>query len=119
MSEVHGGREREVRITFDPFKAAELGVQLPVTAQLAGGAEDISGGFVEVGKRRYTLRYTGAYKVEDLEELVIDWRQGTPVLLRDVAKVEIRLQDKSSFVIQNGNASMAVNAHRESGVKCP
>ncbi len=116
MSEVHGGREREVRITFDPYKAAELGVQLPVAAQLAGGAEDISGGFIDVGKRRYTLRYTGAYKVEDLENLVIDWRQGTPVLLRDVAKVEVRLQDKSSFVIQNGDVSMAVNAHRESGV---
>ncbi len=116
MSEVRGGREREVRITFDPYKAAELGVQLPVAAQLAGGAEDVSGGFADVGKRRYTVRYTGAYAVEELADLVIDWRQGNPVLLRDVAEVEVRLQDKASFVIQNGSVSMATNAHRETGV---
>ena len=116
LSEVRGGREKEVRITFDPYKAAELGVELPKAAQLAGGAEDVSAGFAEVGKRRYTVRFPGAYTVEALQELVIDWRDGSPVLLRDVATVDVVLQDRDSFVIQNGDLSMAVNAHRESGV---
>ena len=116
LSEVRGGREREVRITFDPYKAAELGVMLPQAAQLAGGAEDVSAGFADVGKRRYTVRFPGAYTVEALRELVIDWREGSPVLLRDVASVEVVLQDRDSFVLQNGGLSMAVNAHRESGV---
>lgn len=116
LSEVRGGRERELRITFDPYKAASLGIELPKVAELAGGAENTSGGFSDVGKRRYTLRFAGQYDVGDLGEMVLEWREGRPVYLRDVAKVEVRMVDRNSFVIQNGRAAMAVNAHRETGV---
>jgi multidrug efflux pump subunit AcrB len=51
-SEVRGGREREVRITFDAYRAAILGIQLPEAAELAGSNEDVSGGEANVGKRR-------------------------------------------------------------------
>ncbi|MEA2094409.1 MAG: efflux RND transporter permease subunit, partial [Pseudomonadota bacterium] len=116
MSEVRGGRPREVRITFDPYKAASLGMQLPVAARLAGSNEDVSAGTVNVGKRRYTIRFKGAFDVEDLGELVLEWREGRPVMLRDIADVDIRMADRESFVINKGGIAMAVNAHRESGV---
>ena len=115
-SEVYGGREREVRITFDPYKAASLGVRLPAAALLAGSNQDISGGDVSVGKRRYTLRFTGAFDAQDLGELVLEWRDGLPVRLRDVADIEVALADRKSFVISNGVRTIAVNAHREIGV---
>ena len=115
-SEVYGGREREVRITFDPYKAASLGVQLPAAALLAGSNQDISGGDVSVGKRRYTLRFTGAFDAGDLGELVLEWRDGLAVRLRDVADIEVALADRKSFVLANGVRSIAVNAHREIGV---
>jgi multidrug efflux pump subunit AcrB len=116
LSEVRGGRESELRITFDPYRAASLGIELPKVAALAGGAKDTSGGFVDVGKRRYTLRFAGQYNVADLGEMVLDWREGRPVYLRDVADIEVKLVDRASFVIQNGQPAMAVNAHRETGV---
>jgi multidrug efflux pump subunit AcrB len=116
LSEVRGGRTREVRVTFDPYKAASLGIELPKVASVTGSAKDISAGFAEVGKRRYTVRFTGAYQVEELENMVLDWREGQPVLLRDVATVSVQMQDRNSFVIQNGTRAMAVNAHRELGV---
>ncbi len=115
MSEVRGGRENELRITFDPYRAASLGIELPEVVTLVG-AEDVSAGFADVGKRRYTVRYTGAYSLADFDEMILDWRDGRPVYLRDVAKVEVRMVDRSSFVIQNGEPAMAVNAHRETGV---
>lgn len=116
LSEVRGGREREIRITFDPYKAANLGIQLPVVARLAGGNEDVSAGSVNVGKRRYTIRFTGAFEAKKLGEMVLEWREGKPVLLRDVAKVEVRKVDRKSFVITKGSTAIAVNAHRETGV---
>ena len=115
-SEVYGGREREVRITFDPYKAAGLGVELPAAARLTGANQDVSGGDVSVGKRRYTLRFTGAFDAGELGELVLEWRDGLPVRLRDVADVEVALVDRKSFVLSNGVRSIAVNAHREIGV---
>ncbi len=115
-SEVFGGREREIRITFDPHKAASLGIQIPLATTILDGGTDISGGFVDVGKREYSLRYAGKYRVEDLSGFVIDWREGFPVYLRDIAVVEERLVDRNSFVITKGDLSIAINAQRETGV---
>jgi multidrug efflux pump subunit AcrB len=116
MSEVRGGRPLEVRVTFDPYKAASLGVELPEMARRAGSNEDVSAGTADVGKRRYTLRFTGAYDIADIGEMILDWRDGRPVRLRDVASVDIRMADPESFVINKGSTAIAVNAHRESGV---
>jgi len=116
LSEVRGGREREVRVTFDPYKAATLGVQLPVAAELAGSGKDVSAGDTYVGKRRYAIRFAGKYDVDKLGEMILEWRDGKPIQLRDVADVEIRYVDRNSFVIQNSEPAMAVNAHRETGV---
>jgi len=116
MSEVRGGRPREVRVTFDPYKAASLGIELPVVARLAGFNKDVSAGTADVGKRRYTLRFTGTFAVEEFGEMVLDWRAGRPVLLRDIARIDVQMADPQSFVINKGGTAIAVNAHRESGV---
>jgi multidrug efflux pump subunit AcrB len=115
-SEVFGGREREIRITFDPYKTASLGIQIPLASAILGGGTDVSGGFVDIGKREYSLRYAGKYRLEDLSGFVIDWREGFPVYLRDIAIVEERLVDRNSFVITKGELSIAVNVQRETGV---
>ena len=116
LSEIRGGREREVQIIFDPYKTASLGVDLNEVAQLVGNNKDVSGGETDVGKRRYTLRFTGKFEVDAIGDMVIEWREGRPVLLRDIATINIGLRDRSSFVIAKGENAMAVNAHRESGV---
>ena len=115
-SEVYGGREREIRITFDPYKAASLGVQIPAASSLIGSGTDVSGGFVDIGKREYSLRFAGKFLAEDLHSLIIEWRDGHPVYLRDLAVIEERLVDRNSFVITKGELSIAVNAQRETGV---
>ena len=115
-SQVRGGRGREVRITFDPYKAASLGIELPIAARIAGRNEDVSAGDINVGKRRYTVRFTGAMDAETLSGLVLDWRDGRAIRLGDVATIEVGMVDRKSFVITKGDRAMAVNAHREIGV---
>ncbi len=116
LSEVRGGREREVRITFDPYKVASLGIDLPRATKLAAGNKDVSAGSTDVGKRRYTIRFAGRFGASELGNLVVEWREGRPILLRDIASVEVKLVDRTSFVIAKGANAMAVNAHRETGV---
>ncbi len=115
-SEVRGGRGREIRITFDPYRAASLGVELPAATTLINAGRDVSGGYADIGKREYSVRYVGKYRVADLQNLIIDWRDGYPIYLHDLARVEERLVDKDSFVITGGELSIAVNAQRETGV---
>ena len=116
LSEVRGGNEREVRITADPYRAAGMSVDIVDAARLVGSNEDVSGGTADVGKRRYILRYTGELDPTDLNNLVLEWRDGQPIYLRDIATVTIQAADKDNFVITRGEPAIAVNAYREAGV---
>jgi multidrug efflux pump subunit AcrB len=111
-----GGRQYEVRITFDPFKAANIGVDLTAIAGQLGNNADVSAGLNEVGRREYTLRFSGKYDVESLGDLVLEWRSGRPVLLRDVARVEMAMVDATNVLHQNGGPSIAVFVIPEAGV---
>ncbi len=111
-----GGLSSELRITFDPYKAAALGLNIPQLASSLSNNSDVSGGFNEIGRRKYTLRFSGKYGVEQLEEMILDWRDGQPILLRDVAKVELALQDRTGILTLDGSPAIAMNAQAEQGV---
>ncbi len=111
-----GGRKHEVRITFDPFKAANIGLDLTEIASQLGENADVSAGLNEVGRREYTLRFSGKYDVSTLGDLVLEWREGKPVLLRDVARVEMHMVDSTNVLHQNGGPSVAIFVMPESGV---
>ena len=113
--EVMAGAPEELQIVFDPYRAAELGIDIPSVASIAGSANDVSGGFVEVGRRQYTVRFAGRYTPEQLSSLILDWRDGRPIRLGDIAEVEIRRGDRNNFTIQNGNPAIAMRIDRESG----
>lgn len=115
-SNAYGGRDNEVRITFDPYEAAAHGIEIPALAQLAGNHSDTSGGFSNVGRRQYTLRYAGQYELPDFGDMVLDWRGGNPVRLRDIATVEVSMRDSTGFMVQNGRDSIAFDTHVEKGV---
>ena len=111
--QVMSGAPEEVQIRFDPYRAAELGIQIPQVAALAGRANDVSGGFVDVGRRKYTLRFAGRYTPAQLAELILDWRDGRPIRLGDVAEIAVRRGDRNFATYQNGNPAMAMRIDRE------
>jgi len=111
-----GGRPFEVRIEFDPFQAASIGVDLARIGRQLGQNTDVSAGFEEVGKRQYTLRFAGQYEIPDLENLVLEWRDGRPVFLGDVATVERVMRDSSGGMSQNTEPAIMMNVVAEPGV---
>jgi multidrug efflux pump subunit AcrB len=115
-ADIYGGRNREVRITFDPYQTAALGVEIPTLARLTGNNTDVSGGFQDVGRRSYTVRFSGKYSVESFNDMVLAWRDGQPVHLYDIASVETVLRDATGTLNQNGGPSMAMNAQPEQNV---
>ena len=116
LSEVVGGNEYEIRITVDPYKAAGRGIDLIQVVGLVSGNEDVSGGTADVGKRRYTLRYTGALGLRQIKDLILTWREGKPVRLGDIARVELLTADRSNFVVTHEGYTIAANAYRQTGV---
>jgi multidrug efflux pump subunit AcrB len=112
---VNAGAPDELRIAFDPYRAAELGIPIPSLVGVAGSADDVSGGFAELGRRQYTLRFAGRYHPDQLGELVLDWRDGRPVRLADVATISVERGDRNSLAVQNNNPAIAVQILKESG----
>ncbi len=111
-----GGLQSELRITFNPYEAAALGLNIPQLASTLTNNTDISAGFNEVGRRKYTIRYSGKYDAEQLNNMVLEWREGKPILLSDVADVEMRLQDRTGILTLDGEPAIAMNAQAEQGV---
>ena len=111
-----GGRQHEVRITFDPFKAANIGIDLTRVQGQLGSNTDVSAGLNEVGRRDYTIRFSGKYEVDELGGLVLEWREGKPVVLSDVATVSMEMVDTTNMLTSNGRPSMAFYIIPETGV---
>ena len=97
--EVQGGPPDDVRITLDLARAAALGIGIPDIARQAASATNVSAGQLDVGRRQYSLRYTGRYDAQDLGQLVLAWRDGQPVRLADLATVEMRPPDRTLLLL--------------------
>ncbi len=109
------GAPEELQIVFDPMRAAALGVQIPRAAAKISSSDDVSGGTMDVGRRQYGLSFRGRYSVDDLKSLILEWRDGKPVRLGDIADVKIARGKRSSFAYQNGNPALGFRIVRETG----
>lgn len=111
-----GGRAYEVRISYDPYQAAALGVDLTLLSAVGGNFSNTSMGSKDVGKRKYTMRFESKYDYQALSDYVIEWRDGLPIYLKDIASIDVVMQDPSGLILQNGEPSIAANIIPEAGV---
>ncbi|PLW70681.1 efflux RND transporter permease subunit [Pseudohalioglobus lutimaris] len=95
-------REPEIHVTLDTQRLAARNIQIPEVADTLRRAVDVSGGFADVGRRRYTVRYLGQRSIEELGDLVVAWQNGEPVRLTDVATVERGLRKRVNLSFRNG-----------------
>jgi len=116
-SNVFGGYEREMQVIVDPNALAVRGITLSEMADsLSSENDNYSAGDFDEGKRRYIVRTVGEYQSpEDIENVIITRKNGAPVYVRDVARVQLGYKDAEYAVRQNGEPAIAVNAVKESG----
>ncbi len=114
---VYGGRQREVQIRIDPYKLAARALSLRnVERALRRQNSNISAGTIAQGKHDYSFRTLGEYvNLRDVEDTVIAYRKGGPVLIRDIATVVDGFKKPVSFVRSKGRPVMAMPARRETG----
>jgi multidrug efflux pump subunit AcrB len=98
-----GGQGDQLQIIFDPYRAAELGIDIARVPARIGRSVDISSGMVDVGRRQYTVRFEGRYDADELAGLILEWRDGLPIKLGDIARIEIGPGRADGFIYQNGN----------------
>lgn len=105
----------QLQIRYDPVKAAEYGIKITDLVALVSASDDVSGGFVDVGRRQYTLRYNGKYDVDELSQLMLASRNGRNIRLSDIATVKVQRNDRQNLAIQNGNPAFSMRIDRANG----
>jgi multidrug efflux pump subunit AcrB len=113
--DVNTGPPDDVRITLDLARAAALGISVPDIANRAASANNVSGGLLDIGRRQYTLRFTGRFSPEQLGALVLAWRDGRPVHLADVATIDVAPPPRTFIAYQNGNPAVGIQVFRANG----
>jgi len=100
-----GGYEKQYQIVVDPVRLASFGVDVAAVIDAARGANgDVGGRVIEWAGREYVFRGLGYVKQkEDLENAMIKvGLDGTPVRVRDVARVEIGPDIRRGLLEWNG-----------------
>lgn len=114
---VNGGLERQLQVLVDAEALAQRGLGLTdVRDAIRARNQDVSGGEVSAGKRRYLLRTVGRFQdPADLADLVLRRDGDSMVRLGDVAQVRqghARLRFVSRF---NGDPRLSLQVRRQPG----
>ncbi len=108
-----GEQPRELHITFDSYRAAALGVQVNDIIATVSRGRDTSGGFADVGRRQYTVRFVGQFDPDELGQQIVGWSNERPIYLSEIADVEIVPREQDGFTLRNGYPSYYITVQRE------
>ena len=88
---IWGQRDKEYQVLVDPARLRALGVTLDAVVKAAGDAAVIgAGGFLDTPTQRLAVRQAGAItSADDLARSIVEFRNGTPLRLGDVAEVVV------------------------------
>ncbi|HEX8786815.1 MAG TPA: efflux RND transporter permease subunit, partial [Telluria sp.] len=86
-----GGTTKEYHVEVDPHKLEAYGVTLQqVLAAIGNGNVNVGGRTVSLGQQSVNIRGVGLIRdVEDIGNIVLAQSNGLPVLVKDIAKVDI------------------------------
>lgn len=102
----------QLQIIIDPFKAADYGIDIAKLPQRVGRSIDISSGTIDVGRRTFTLRIEGRYDPLEFKDLILEWRNGLPVKLGDIARIEVGPGKRNRFIYHNGQPATRIGIAR-------
>ncbi|ODR96540.1 cation transporter [Methyloceanibacter stevinii] len=100
-----GGFVKQYSVVVDPRRLQALGIPLTkVTGAIRESNTDVGGRTLELSEREYMVRGRGYItSLEDIETIVLKNDTGVPVLLKDVARVELVPDERRGLSEVNGN----------------
>jgi Cu(I)/Ag(I) efflux system membrane protein CusA/SilA len=103
-----GGFVSQYQVTVDPIKLRAYGIPLNRVAQIIRDSNrDVGGRVLEMAETEYMVRGKGYLRgISDLENLVLKTANGTPVLLREVARVEKGADERRGMAELNGEGEV-------------
>lgn len=117
-AEIVGAPEREIQVNVDPYKMTAARVSFTdIENAIARENNDITGGLIEVGNMKRTLKVKGQFtSAADLSSIVVrSSSQGAAVYLRDIAQLKDTIKDKDSYARLDGKNVVTLNIVKRAG----
>jgi Cu(I)/Ag(I) efflux system membrane protein CusA/SilA len=103
-----GGFVQQYQVIVDPVKLRAYGVPLMKVVQaIRDSNRDVGGRVVEMAETEYMVRGRGYLRGKaDIEGLVVKAERGTPVLIRDIARVELGPDERRGIAELDGEGEV-------------
>ena len=103
-----GGFVQQYQVIVDPARLRAYGITLDRIAQVIRSSNrDVGGRVVEMAEAEYMVRGRGYLRgAADIEDLVLRADGGTPVRIRDVARVELGPDERRGLAELNGEGEV-------------
>src|ERR1700731_3527074 len=104
-----GGFVKQYNVILEPQRMRDLGITMQkIRDAIRASNADVGGRTVELSEFEYVVRGRGYIKdINDLGNIVLKTDSGTPVLLRDVARVELGPDERRGITELNGEGEVA------------
>ncbi|HEY5732990.1 MAG TPA: efflux RND transporter permease subunit, partial [Methyloceanibacter sp.] len=103
-----GGFVKQYSVVIDPRRLQALGIPLSKIRDVIRDSNmDVGGRTIEVAETEFAVRGRGYIKtIADLEQIVVKSDGGVPVLLKDVARVELTPDERRGITEMNGEGEV-------------
>jgi Cu(I)/Ag(I) efflux system membrane protein CusA/SilA len=104
-----GGFVKQYNVVVEPNRLRALGIPLSkLRAAIRASNTDVGGRTVELSEFEFIVRGRGYLRsVADIESIVLRVENGTPLLLKDVARVELGPDERRGVTELNGEGEVA------------
>ena len=103
-----GGFVKQYQVIVDPRKLQAYGISLGKVGEvIRTGNRDVGGRVIELAETEFVVRGRGYLRgVSDIENLVVKADKGVPVLIRDIARVELGPDERRGITELNGEGEV-------------
>jgi Cu(I)/Ag(I) efflux system membrane protein CusA/SilA len=104
-----GGFVKQYNVVVDPQRMRDLGISLDkIRDVIRQSNADVGGRTVELSEFEFIVRGKGYIRgLADLGDIVVKVNDGTPVLLKDVARIELGPDERRGITELNGEGEVA------------
>ncbi|MCH5225485.1 MAG: efflux RND transporter permease subunit [Muribaculaceae bacterium] len=114
---ITGAPKREIHIYVDPNRLEAYNLSVETISSIIGAENrNIPGGSFDIGSNTYALRVQGEFKdSKEMNDIVVGSYQGKPIYLKDVARVEDSLEERTQQTYINGEEGATIIIQKQSG----
>ena len=117
-AEIVGAPEREIQVNVDPYKMQAASLNFTdVENAISRENHDVTGGLIEVGDMKRTLKVKGQFtSALDLQNIIVrSSTRGATVYLKDIAQLKDTIKDKESYATLDGKNVVTINVVKRAG----